>query len=108
MKSDPTAAEASGRHTAADARLVLASASPRRADLLAAAGIPFMIRPADVDESQRPGEHAADYVRRLSRDKADAIVRLGDARAVLGADTVVVVDGALFGKPVDDDDARRM
>jgi septum formation protein len=108
MNSDPTAAEPSARHTQPDARLVLASASPRRADLLAAAGIPFVIRPADVDESQRPGERADDYVRRRSRDKADAIVRLGDARAVLGADTVVVVDEALLGKPVDDDDARRM
>lgn len=64
--------------------------------------------PADVDESRRPGEHAEDYVRRLSRDKAYAIVQRGDARAVLGADTVVVVDQEVLGKPADLGDARRM
>src|SRR5690349_4652644 len=107
MGVDPTAAETPRRNTPGEARLVLASASPRRADLLAAAGISFAISPADVDESRRPGEPAEDYVRRLSHDKAEAIVRAGEARAVLGADTVVVVGQDVLGKPTDLDDARR-
>jgi septum formation protein len=94
--------------------LVLASASPRRADLLQAAGFRFTVLTADVDERLRPGEGAEAYVRRLAMDKSRA--GLDRARAagsdgpvvVLGADTAVVVDRVVFGKPVDDDDARRM
>jgi septum formation protein len=98
----------SAEEDAATRPIVLASASPRRADLLEAAGIPFEIAPADVDETPGKGERAEPYVERLSREKADAVVRRGESRAVLGADTVVVVDEIILGKPVDLDDARRM
>ena len=98
----------SAEEDAATRPIVLASASPRRADLLEAAGIPFEIAPADVDETPGKGECPEPYVERLSREKADAVVRRGESRAVLGADTVVVVDEIILGKPVDLDDARRM
>jgi septum formation protein len=111
MTVDPTAADRPARraeeNTARHA-LVLASASPRRADLLAAADIPFEVAPADVDETPRPGERPGPYVERLAREKADAIIRRGERRAVLGADTVVVIDDVILGKPIDLDDARRM
>jgi septum formation protein len=85
--------------------LVLASASPRRAELLRAAGIAFEVAAANIDESILPGETPEGHVRRLAAAKAGAVA---DGRPVLGADTVVVVDGAVLGKPVDTDDARRM
>jgi septum formation protein len=87
--------------------LVLASASPRRAELLRAAGFDFIIRSADVDESVRAGESARDYVLRLAVDKATAVPR-GSGEVVLAADTTVVVDDDILGKPVDDLDAARM
>lgn len=86
--------------------LVLASSSPRRAELLRAAGIDFTIRSADIDESIRPNEPPRDYVVRLSREKAHAVVR-GDELA-LGADTTVVIDGESAGKPADVEEAGRM
>ncbi|MGE0102555.1 MAG: nucleoside triphosphate pyrophosphatase [Blastocatellales bacterium] len=86
--------------------LILASASPRRAELLKAAGIEFNVRVADVDESILPGESPADYVLRLSIDKARAVARPGEI--VLGADTTVVIDEIIAAKPVDLEDARRM
>ena len=89
-------------------RLVLASASPRRAELLRAAGFDFDVMPADVDETVRTGEAPAVYVERLARDKAAAVHRRDPGRVVLAADTTVVVDGHILGKPVDVDDARRM
>ena len=92
-------------------RLILASQSPRRAELLAAAGFAFDIAPAHVDESMHPGEEPASYVLRLAEDKARAVLRAddgGDSRIVLGADTVVVLDNDTLGKPADDADARRM
>jgi nucleoside triphosphate pyrophosphatase len=88
--------------------LILASVSPRRADLLRAAGIPAEIRPANVDESIRPGETPEGYACRVARDKALAISAHAPGRAVLAADTVVVVDGLILGKPADHEDARRM
>lgn len=88
--------------------LVLASASPRRAELLQSAGFSFVVDPVDVDESLRPGETPEAHVRRLAREKASAGSRLHPAAPVLGADTVVVLDGAILGKPRDDADARRM
>lgn len=91
-----------------DERLVLASASPRRAALLARAGYAFDVVPANVDESRRPSEPAADYVARLARDKAVAVAGGYPERFVIGADTTVVVDGAVLGKPRDADDAGRM
>lgn len=87
-------------------RLILASASPRRAELLRAAGIEFSVRVADLDETQLPGENPPDYVLRLSREKAQAVAQPGDL--VLGADTTVVVGDEIAGKPVDAADARRM
>jgi septum formation protein len=88
--------------------LILASASPRRAELLTAAGIPFEVRPAHVDETLLPGEDARTYAARLAVEKARAIATYADGRPVLAADTVVVTDGQVLGKPVDADDARRM
>jgi septum formation protein len=90
--------------------LFLASSSPRRAELLRSAGIDFEIRPADVDERLLDGETAAIYVQRLAAAKALAVAAgCGELkRPVLGADTAVVVDSHILGKPADDDDARRM
>jgi septum formation protein len=86
--------------------LLLASGSPRRAELLRAAGIPFDVQITDVDESVWPGEKAEAYVLRLALAKAAAISAAG--RPVLAADTVVVVDDRLLGKPRDADEARQM
>jgi septum formation protein len=86
--------------------LILASSSPRRAELLRAAGIDFTVRAAGVDETIGPNEPPRDYVVRLSREKARAVVR-GDELA-LGADTTVVINGEIIGKPVDVEEAGRM
>lgn len=86
--------------------LILASTSPRRAELLTAAGIEFAVRAADVDETLLPGESPADYVLRLSRWKALAVARPGDL--VLGADTTVVIHDEIAAKPIDHADAKRM
>lgn len=90
--------------------LVLASASPRRHELLAQLGVPFQVRPTDVDESPRPGEDAEALVRRLAVDKAQAALAAaadGDV-VVLAADTLVSVDGQVLGKPIDEAHAARM
>jgi nucleoside triphosphate pyrophosphatase len=87
--------------------LVLASRSPRRAELLANAGIPFVVRPADVDETLRPGESPVAYTRRIAEAKARA-VEPGADEVVLGADTVVVIRGEILGKPTGAADAQRM
>jgi len=87
--------------------LILASRSPRRAELLRAAGFDFTVRAADVDESLRPGESAHDYVLRLAAGKADAVTASAD-EIVLGADTSVVLGSEIMGKPVDAEDASRM
>jgi septum formation protein len=89
-------------------RLILASASPRRAELLRAAGIEFDVVPSQVDEQRNRGEAAAEYVRRMATSKAAAAVAHAAGRPVLAADTIVVVDETVLGKPADDDDARRM
>jgi septum formation protein len=87
--------------------LILASQSPRRREILARAGIPHVVKPAEVDESVRDGEDVERYVKRLARSKAEAVpAEPGDV--VLGADTVVVIDGGILGKPADAADARRM
>src|SRR5690349_12787336 len=88
--------------------LVLASASPRRAELLRAAGIPFDVVPPDVDERQHAGEDAATYVQRLATTKAAHVAKAHPGRAVLGADTTVVVDGEVLGKPRDAAEAASM
>ena len=88
-------------------RLVLASASPRRRDLLAAVGVDVAVVPADIDESPKPGEAPEELVQRLATEKAEAVEVAGNDM-VIGADTVVVVEDQILGKPVDADDARRM
>ena len=89
--------------------LVLASASPRRRELLHKLGLVFEVRPADLVEETRPGEPADRFVERLAREKAEAIARVSDARvAVLGADTTVVLDGAILNKPRDLEESERM
>lgn len=92
--------------------LILASASPRRAEILRGAGWRFEVRAADVDESLRAGETPTQYVERLARAKAEAVAEsltTSDAyKFTLGADTTVVVDKQILGKPQDDEDARRM
>ncbi len=87
--------------------VILASASPRRADLLTAAGVAFEVRAVEVDERPFDGETAVDYVVRVAADKARACPVARDV-VVLAADTVVVVDGRILGKPADDADAARM
>jgi septum formation protein len=94
-------------------RLVLASASPRRAELLQGAGFSFAPCAVDVDESLRPGESAESYVRRLAAEKSALAQELlrrhaADDEAILGADTAVVVDDAILGKPRDSTDAAAM
>lgn len=90
------------------AELILASASPRRRELLARFGLSFEVIASSIDESVRPGEQAADYVLRVARDKALAVAADHPGRPVLGADTAVVLAGDILGKPADPDDARRM
>jgi septum formation protein len=88
--------------------LVLASASPRRQELLRNAGVPFTVQPADIDETPRDGEAPKDCAERLAREKALAVSATRPRDYVLGADTVVVVNGIILGKPTDADDAARM
>ncbi len=93
-------------------RLVLASASPRRRELLLQAGFPFEVQSAEVDETARPGEDAIALAVRLARLKAEAAAAVAPDAVVLGADTVVVAPGVsagdLLGKPADAADAARM
>lgn len=89
------------------ANLILASGSPRRALLLSAAGYTFLTEPPDVDESHVDGEEPAAMVLRLSDDKARAIAA-GPHDVILAADTIVVLDGVLMGKPTDREDATHM
>jgi septum formation protein len=91
-----------------DEPIVLASASPRRAELLRGAGIVFEVQPADVDESVRPDEPPERYVVRVAEAKARAISARCPRQIVLGADTTVIIDGLILGKPDSDADARRM
>jgi septum formation protein len=88
--------------------LVLASASPRRQELLRNAGIKFTTQPADIDETPMAGESPRQYAERLSREKAMAVFRSRPHDVVLGADTIVVIDDKILGKPVDSADAIRM
>jgi septum formation protein len=88
--------------------IVLASGSPRRAEILANAGIPFVREiPASIDETPAPGETPLDYVSRLAQAKAEAVA-IGAGRIILGADTTVSVDGKILGKPSCANDATRM
>src|SRR5208337_1717897 len=91
------------------ARLILASASPRRAEILRDAGFEFEVRPSAVDESLRPGETPAAHVQRLAREKALAgATGISGPATVIGADTVVVSGREILGKPTSRLDARRM
>ncbi len=88
--------------------LILASASPRRQDLLRSAGIAFAVETADLPEVQLAGEVPMAFARRMALEKARAVFARRPQDAVLGADTIVVVDGEVLGKPVDAADAVRM
>ncbi len=85
--------------------LVLASASPRRSELLERVGLRATIDPADVDETRLPGESAEEYVLRISADKAHVVARRRPGSIVVAADTAVVLDGEPLGKPLDTADA---
>src|SRR4029079_6570766 len=89
-------------------KIILASASPRRAEILRTIGWPFDTLPVQIDESRRPDESAADYVQRLAREKAETAAARTVGLNVVGADTTVVIDDQILEKPLDADDARRM
>ncbi len=89
-------------------KLILASSSPRRAEILTAVGWEYEKQIADIDESELPGETPEDYVRRLAREKAEAVAGKYTNALVLGADTIVVIENKIVGKPKDLTDARRM
>ncbi|CAA0095865.1 Maf-like protein YhdE [Zhongshania aliphaticivorans] len=88
--------------------IVLASGSPRRAELLLQIGVEFQIVPADIDETPKPNELAVDYVQRMAAEKAVTVARLFPDRVVLAADTSVIVDGEIWGKPLDRQHAKVM
>ena len=90
------------------ALLCLASGSPRRRALLEQLGVPYVLALPDVDEAVLPGESAADYVVRMARAKARAVHPHGAALPVLAADTIVVIDGRICGKPTDAEDGIAM
>ncbi|MEX1664947.1 Maf family protein [Zhongshania arctica] len=88
--------------------IILASASPRRAELLAQIGVPFQVVAADIDETPREGEAAIDYVQRMAKEKVAAVAALFSDRIVLAADTSVIVDGEIWGKPLSRQHAKVM
>ena len=87
-------------------RVILASQSPRRRELLTLIGMPHEVRPANIDETFRAGETPSSHAERLAREKVQAIAEPG--AVVVGSDTIVVVDGDVLGKPADEVDAARM
>jgi len=89
-------------------KIILASGSPRRKEILTAVGWPFEAITAGIDETRRADEKPLDYVQRLAREKAEAVADKLESGLVLGADTTVVVGDELLEKPAADDDARRM
>jgi septum formation protein len=90
-------------------KLVLASSSPRRQELLQRAGFKFDVRPSGAEEARRNGESAEDFARRAAREKSQGVAVFSPSESlVLGADTVVVINGLILGKPSDPDDAVRM
>lgn len=93
----------------AEPSIVLASASPRRSELLELAGIRFRVAPADIEETPLPGEEALPHALRLAEEKARAAAKRElTGRWFIGADTIVVLDGRIMGKPSDEQDAFRM
>lgn len=89
-------------------KLILASKSPRRAEILRSVEWPFDAVAAGIDEARWPNEEAVAYVKRVAQEKARTVASNFSTALVLGADTVVVIDGEVLGQPRDDDDARRM
>ena len=89
-------------------KLILASKSPRRAEILQAVGWPFAQIAANIDETRVEAEDAVAYVKRLAQTKAETVASQLSEGLVLGADTVVVIDGEILGQPGDDETARRM
>jgi septum formation protein len=89
-------------------RVILASASPRRRELLALIGIEHEVMPANIDETQLDGETAVEHAERLALEKAHVIARQAPKAVVIAADTIVVIDGHILGKPRDPDDAAAM
>lgn len=89
-------------------KIILASASPRRAEILRTVGWPFEALPVQIDESRRAAEDAASYVQRLAREKAEAAAAQVRERTIVAADTTVVIDEHILEKPADHDDAMRM
>src|SRR5512132_4062980 len=90
------------------ARMILASESPRRRELFAAVGVPFRVVPSGVDEIPRSGESPSRFVRRAALDQGEAVALRHPTTFVLSADTIVVADGRILGKPRDRAEARRM
>jgi len=88
--------------------LVLASASPRRQELLRNAGIPFVVHPTEIPEIPNPSEDPHAFAERMAKEKAQSVLRQRPTDVILGADTVVLVDNQILGKPVDSTDATRM
>lgn len=89
-------------------KIVLASGSPRRSEIMNSVGWPFTKDVPDIDESERDGESPEDYVRRLAREKAQAVAGSHPGEIVLAADTTVVINGRIIGKPTDEAHAREM
>jgi septum formation protein len=88
--------------------IILASASPRRAELLRSAAIPFTVDVADIAEDLKAGEKPVEHAERLAREKAEVVANRNPGKIVLGADTIVLVDDQILGKPRDPADAKRM
>lgn len=88
--------------------LILASASPRRSELLEQIGVPFTVQPANIDETPHTAEAPGDYVERLAREKALAVAVNAHGKQVLGSDTSVVLDSEILGKPATDSEAKAM
>ena len=94
--------------SAREQRIILASASPRRAELLKQIGVEFELAISNIEERPRPDEAPPDYITRIARAKVIAVARQRDTGLVIGADTVVVLDGRLIGKPEDETDAQNL
>lgn len=94
--------------TAREPKIILASASPRRAELLYQIGVKFELVPSQIEERPHPDEAPPDYITRIARAKVIAVARQQEAGLIIGADTVVVLDGRLLGKPVDNQEAKSM
>jgi len=96
------------RKRMSESRIILASASPRRSELLESAAIRFQVVPGHIDETPFPGEKPVDHVLRLAEEKAREVAKREDADFFIGADTIVLCDDEIMGKPVDPADAVRM